>query len=113
MSEKIHISEIDDSGVAVDFEELAAELPAARRINPWLISLWVLSGISAIFTLLGFMGSGYSYIGAYNVVPPATIDQRPWFAVLSPYIALFMIMAFLGVLGTLVLHAVFWERRAR
>lgn len=111
MSEQIHISEIDDSGVAVDSEELATELPASRRINPWLISLWVLSGISVIFTVLGFMGSGYSYSGAFGGTSGPNFDQRPWFAVLSPYIALFMIMAFLGALATLALHAVFWDRR--
>lgn len=111
-SEQIRISEVDEHGIAVEAAEIEAELSAGSRINPWLVALWVLGAASVGLFILALLGTAFSYPASYSAdYPNAPYLERPWYAALAPFSWMFLIMAFLTVLCSLILHAVFWDRR--
>lgn len=111
-SEQIHISEIDETGAAVQNAEAEYEPDDGGRFNPWLIALWVLCAVSVGLFVLALLGGAFSYPSGYSAgFPNEPSLERPWYAVLAPFSWLFLIMSFLSLLSVLLLQAVFWERR--
>ena len=115
MTEQINIAEVDEQGIAIEEEEIAADPPPTPHVNPWVVALWLLCGLCLLLAILGLLGSDYVWgVNGSTVVPTAMLlDNRPWFANLTPYTWLFIGMTFLIALATLIMHAVFWERRNR
>ncbi|WP_394940577.1 hypothetical protein [Psychromicrobium sp. YIM B11713] len=113
-AESIQIHELDENGVRLAAAEIEAELEHAVRFNPWLIALWVLNGLAVVLTVLGFIGISQSMPGSYDASSvQTTLERTYWLSLLAPYTVVFLVFALLGVLATLVTHAVLWERRRR
>lgn len=112
MSEQIQISEVDETGAALEAAELEHDFAGVGRINPWLIALWVLCAVSVGLFVLAVIGTEYRYPSSYSTnFPNEPAIDRPWYTALAPFSWIFLMTAFLSILCTLVLQAAFWQRR--
>ncbi|NYE96097.1 hypothetical protein FHU41_002347 [Psychromicrobium silvestre] len=116
--ESIEIHELDENGMRLAVNEIETEIQAeaSNRFNPWLIGLWALSGALILLTVLGFIGSAQTPAYAnvtFDSSGPVIHNETSWLSVFAPFTVGFLIPAFISLFTTLVLHAVFWERRRR
>ncbi|AJT42462.1 hypothetical protein [Psychromicrobium lacuslunae] len=116
-TESIQIHELDEHGARVAAAEIEEELAKSASVNPWLIALWVFNGLLVLLSILSFVGFIQNSIPSYladelsgNLTPSPRIS---WLSLLGPYAIAFAIFAVLSILGTLITHAMIWERRRR
>lgn len=115
-TESIHIHELDEDGAQLA-AEIEAELEQAARTNPWFVALWSFNGVMLLLAVLGVFTLFQLTVSTYSQVNEGGIQQRAeqfaWASALAPYANICLLLAGIGVLAALIIHALSWERRRR
>ncbi len=110
--QELGTSTANGAGMPHPAETSRGDDTGARRVNPFMVVLWVF-GVAQICLGIMAMYASFSVSMMPTSVETATNIHPTWYYLLGPYALVFILTGLLTMIGLFFFHASRWDRRAQ